>query len=499
MKQIINLIVKPKNFKKMKRLLGMIAVAFVGGMLALGAHSLLTKGNQDVYSPGYQLPAGLASYSEGMPQVVGPDLTNAAQIGVRAVVHINTTYQQKPSYYDYFNDLRDFFGDRQQGNPTLQGSGSGVIVDPNGYIITNNHVVDQATSIKVTLDNKRTYDAKVIGTDPRTDLALIKIDVKNLPTIPFGNSDQLRLGEWVLAIGNPFNLNSTVTAGIVSAMARNINIINGADGTGIESFIQTDAVVNKGNSGGALVNQSGQLIGINAAIASPSGLYAGYSFAIPSNLVKKVYTDLKESGKVHRGYMGVEFQNIDNAFAVSNNLKEVEGVYVKQVFAGSAAEKAGLKPKDIVVAIDNIAVDGPSQAAEVVATKNPGDKVKISLIRDNKPMEINVVLMDKQSPTEIASNSNSAALNQLGATFKPVPENLMSKLGLKNGIQINELKEDGLLASAGIKEGFIVTKVDKKPVTSVNELMTMLQNKDGGILIEGVYPSGVHAYYGFGD
>ena len=482
----------------MKRLLGTIAVAFVGGMLALGAHSVLTR-QQDIYSQGYRLPARFASYSEGMPQVVGPDLTAAAQIGVRAVVHINTTYVQKPSYYDYFNDLRDFFGDRQQGTPTLQGSGSGVIVDPDGYIITNNHVVDEASSVKVTLDNKRTYDAKVVGTDPKTDLALIKIDVKNLPTIQFGNSDQLRLGEWVLAVGNPFNLNSTVTAGIVSAMARNLNIINGADGTGIESFIQTDAVVNKGNSGGALVNQSGELIGINAAIASPSGLYAGYSFAIPVNLVKKVYKDLRESGSVHRGFLGVEFQDIDNDFAVSNNLKETEGVYVKQVFAGSAAEKAGIKAKDVVVAIENVAVDGPSQAAELVATKNPGDKIKISLIRDNKPVELYVVLMDKQSAPEIANTYNSAALDQLGASFKPVPDNLKTKLGLRNGIQIDELKDDGLLSSAGIKKGFIITRVDKKPVSSVNELMNMLQNKEGGILIEGTYPNGMRAYYGFGN
>jgi len=483
----------------MKRLLGTIAVAFVGGMLALGAHSILTNGHQDIYNPGYQLPARFASYSEGMPQVVGPDLTAAAQKGVRAVVHINTTYQQKPSYYDYFNDLRDFFGDRQQGTQALMGSGSGVIVDPDGYIITNNHVVDEATSIKVTLDNKRSYDAKVIGTDPKTDLALIRIDVKNLPTIAFGNSDQLRLGEWVLAVGNPFNLNSTVTAGIVSAMARNLNIINDADGTGIESFIQTDAVVNKGNSGGALVNQNGELIGITAAIASPSGLYAGYSFAIPVNLVKKVYKDLKVSGQVHRGYIGVDFQNIDNEFAVSNNLKETDGVYVKQVFSGSSAEKAGVKSKDIIVAIDNIAIDGPSQAQEIVATKNPGDKIKISLVRDNKPVELNVVLMDKQSAPELANTNNSAALDQFGASFKPVPENLKAKLGLRSGIQVDELKEDGLLSSAGIKKGFIITRVDKKPVSSVNDLMNMLQNKDSGIMVEGIYPNGMRAYYAFAN
>jgi serine protease Do len=479
----------------MKRILGILAVAFVGGMFALGAHSALTMRNHAIYDAGYQIPAKFASYREAGTPIVGPDLTAAAQVGVRAVVHINTTYNQKPSYYNYFFDLRDFLGD-QQGQ-AVAGSGSGVIVSEDGYIITNNHVVDDANSVKVTLDNKRTYTAKVVGTDPMTDLALIKIDVKNLPTIPFGNSDQLRLGEWVLAVGNPFNLNSTVTAGIVSAMARDINIISGADGSGIESFIQTDAVVNKGNSGGALVNQNGELIGINAAIASPTGYYAGYSFAIPINLVKKVYKDLRESGKVHRGFMGISFKNIDGQFADDNNLHGTEGVYVAQVMPNTAAEQAGIKPKDIVIAIENIPVNTASQLKETIATKNPGDKVKISLVRDNKPIELYVVLKEQENQEIAVNKSNSVALEQLGATFIPVPNNLRSKLGLRSGLQVDELK-DGLLSNAGIKKGFIITQVDKKPVHSVEELMSLLQNTDGGILIEGIYPNGMRAYYGFG-
>jgi Do/DeqQ family serine protease len=479
----------------MKRILGIIAVAFVGGMLALGAHSALTMKNHYVYDQGYQIPSKFASYNEGSP-VVGPDLTAAAQIGVRAVVHINTEYKEKSSYYNYFFDLRDF-GDQQQQMPALAGSGSGVIVAEDGYIITNNHVVDDATSVKVTLDNKRTYTAKVIGTDPMTDLALIKIDVGNLPTIPFGNSDKLRLGEWVLAVGNPFNLNSTVTAGIVSAMARDINIISGADGSGIESFIQTDAVVNKGNSGGALLNQNGELVGINAAIASPTGYYAGYSFAIPINLVKKVYKDLKESGKVRRGYMGVMFNDINGEFADENNLHGTEGVYVDKVLPNTAAEQAGIKAKDIVIAVENIPVSSASQLKETIATKNPGDKIKISLVRDNKPIELYVVLKEQENPEVAASKSNTVALEQLGVTFIPVPNNLSAKLGLKSGLQVEEIK-DGLLANAGIKKGFIITQIDKKPVRSVEELMSLLQNTEGGILIEGVYPNGMRAYYGFG-
>ena len=480
----------------MKRVLGILAVAFVGGMLALGAHSTLTMRNHAIYDQGYQIPAKFASYREEMAPIVGPDLTAAAQAGVRAVVHINTTYNQKPSYYNYFFDLRDFLGGDQQGQ-AVEGSGSGVIVSEDGYIITNNHVVDDANSIKVTLDNKRTYTAKVVGTDPMTDIALIKIDVENLPTIPFGNSDQLRLGEWVLAVGNPFNLNSTVTAGIVSAMARDINIISGADGSGIESFIQTDAVVNKGNSGGALVNQNGELIGINAALASPTGYYTGYSFAIPINLVKKVYKDLKESGKVHRGYMGISFDNIDGKFADDNNLRGTEGVYVAKVLPNTAAEQAGIKPKDIVVAIENLPVNTASQLKETIATKNPGDKIKISLVRDNKPIELYVVLKEQESPEIAAKQSNSVALEKLGATFIPVPNNLRTKLGLRSGLQVEELT-DGLLSNAGIKKGFIITQVDKKPVRSVEELMSLLQNTDGGILIEGIYLNGMRAYYGFG-
>jgi len=479
----------------MKRLLRMIAVAFVGGMLALGAHSILTK-NQETYNPGYQLPVKLASYGEGMAPVVGPDFTVAAQMSVHAVVHINTTYERKPSYYDNFFDLRDFFGNQQQ-SPVLQGSGSGVIVAQDGYIITNNHVVEDASSIKVTLDNKRTYDAKVIGTDPMTDLALIKIDVNNLPTIPLGNSDQLRIGEWVLAVGNPYNLNSTVTAGIVSAMARDINIIHGADGSGIEAFIQTDAVVNRGNSGGALVNQNGELVGINAAIATETGSYAGYSFAIPVNLVKKVYADLKQSGQVHRGYIGVSLKEIDGKLADEKGLKDTQGVYVANVMDNSAAAKGGIQSNDIIVAIENVPVNGASQLQEVIATKNPGEKIKISLIRDNKPIELYVVLKEKESKPEIAKNDNSAVLEQLGASFKQVPNNLRAKLQIKYGIQIDELK-DGLLSNAGLKKGFIITQVDKKPVRSVDELMSLLQNKEGGILIEGVYPNGMRAYYGFG-
>jgi Do/DeqQ family serine protease len=482
----------------MKRLLGTIAVAFAGGMLALGAHSLLTRANQSNDNSGYQLPVRMASYGEGQAPINGPDLTVAAEMTIHAVVHIKTEYERKPNYYDYFFDLRDFFNGRsQQEDQPIQGAGSGVIVSEDGYIITNNHVVENASSINVTLNNKRTYTAKVIGTDPGTDLALIKIDETRLPFIPFGNSDKVRIGEWVLAVGNPFNLTSTVTAGIVSAKARNINILSGADGSGIESFIQTDAAVNRGNSGGALVNPNGELIGINAAIASANGYYTGYSFAIPVNLVKKVYHDLKEHGEVHRAFLGIMFNDIDGAFADKKGLKDTRGVYVAEVVENRPAQKAGIKPGDIVLAIDDLPINSASELQEVIATKDSGEKVKISLIRDNKALELNVVLKEKNGRSEIAHKSNAEIFNQLGATLGQVPSDLRNKLGLKYGIQVVTLK-DGILSTAGIKKGFIILKVDNKPVRSIDELQNILQAKEGGILIEGIYPSGMRAYYGFG-
>ncbi len=482
----------------MKRILVTIAVMFAGGMLALGAHPLQTRVNQSNNNSGYQLPVKVASNEEGPAPIIGPDFTVAAEMTIHAVVHIKTEYERKPNNYDYFFDLRDFFGDRspQEVQP-IQGAGSGVIVSEDGYIITNNHVVENASSITVTLNNKKTYSAKVIGTDPGTDIALIRIDEKKLPYITFGNSDKVRIGEWVLAVGNPFNLTSTVTAGIVSAKARNINILSGADGSGIESFIQTDAAVNRGNSGGALVNANGELIGINAAIASANGYYTGYSFAIPVNLVKKVYQDLKEHGEVHRAFLGIMFNDIDGAFAEKKGLKDTRGVYVAEVVEDGPAIKAGIKSGDIVLAVDNNQINSASELQEMIATKSPGENVKISLIRDNKNLELNVVLKEKNGKIALAHKNNTELFNQLGATIKPVPSDLKNKLELKSGVQVESLKE-GILSAAGVKKGFIILKVDNKPVRSVDELQTILQAKEGGILIEGIYPNGMRAYYGFG-
>lgn len=298
----------------MKRFGSLLIVAVMGGLISLGAYSLINKHSSSVAGvPAAQVPAQLASYSSVSDGQLLPDFTVAANLTIHAVVHIKTEYARKNNMYDNFFDFRDLFGGQMPNNQQqpVMAAGSGVIISQDGYIVTNNHVVQDATTINVTLNDKRTYTASVIGTDPSTDLAVIKIDESNLPFIIYGNSDEVKIGEWVLAVGNPFNLTSTVTAGIVSAKARNINILGSPDGSAIESFIQTDAAINPGNSGGALVNTRGELIGINAAIASGTGYYAGYSFAIPVNIVKKVVDDMLKFGEVQRAFIGVSIREVD--------------------------------------------------------------------------------------------------------------------------------------------------------------------------------------------
>jgi serine protease Do len=324
----------------------------------------------------------------------------------------------------------DFFGpgfnmpQRPQG-PQMA-SGSGVIISTDGYIVTNNHVVADADNIEVVLYDKRSYKGDVIGRDPNTDMALIKIDADNLNAITVGNSDESKVGQWVLAVGNPFNLTSTVTAGIISAKGRNIQLLGG--GSAIESFIQTDAAVNPGNSGGALVNTKGELIGINTAIASQTGQYEGYSFAVPANLMKKVIKDFKEFGEVQRGYLGVEIQDIDNKIAEEKGLSRPQGILVRSVNDNSAAEDAGVKKGDVIIKIDGITVNSVSSLQELVGTKRPGDHAKITLLRDNKEKEYDVILKNKDGKTGIITSATKEMKKGLGASFDPVSETEKAKL-----------------------------------------------------------------------
>lgn len=426
------------------------------------------------------------------PQGQAPDLTFAAESSVHAVVHVKVVSKEDVASYN--NPFYDFFyGDRlQRQQPRIrEGSGSGVIISSDGYIVTNNHVIDDADQIKVVLNDKREFEAKLVGKDENTDVALLKIAADNLPSLKFGNSDALKLGEWVLAVGNPFNLTSTVTAGIVSAKSRNIGI-NLAD-MSIESFIQTDAAVNPGNSGGALVNMNGELVGINTAIASQTGSYSGYSFAIPSAIVQKVISDLKQYGTVQRALLGVGIQDVTAKVAADNKLDKIEGVFVGSLTPGGAAEDAGIKINDIILSIDDVPVNSTAELQEQVGKHRPGDNIKVLIKRDNKAKPLNVTLRNMRGDTEILTTNVDEFL---GAKFDNVSENEKYKLRISQGIKITDLSQ-GKLKNAGLKEGFIITSVNKQAVTGVNDLKTIVKRAEGGILIEGVYPNGQRAYFVF--
>ncbi|MFH1118516.1 MAG: trypsin-like peptidase domain-containing protein [Bacteroidota bacterium] len=484
----------------MKKIAGSLLIAIAGGFIALGAYSLISKKEvKYINNSAQRTPAYLTNLPGSSGAMVLPDFTIAANNTIHAVVHIKTKYERKSSVYDYFFDFRDFFGEGgPQGGPSpIEASGSGVIVSPDGYIVTNNHVVTESNMVEVTLNDKRTYEARIIGSDPSTDLAVIKIEAKDLPYLIYGNSDNLQIGEWVLAVGNPFNLTSTVTAGIVSAKARNINILGSPDGSTIESFIQTDAAVNRGNSGGALVNTKGELVGINAAIASGTGFYAGYSFAIPVNIVRKVAGDIIEYGTIQRGFLGVSIRELDSKLAEEEGIADIKGVYVADITEGGAAQDAGIRSGDIIVNIEGMPVNSTSELLEMIGQHRPGDKVNIAVKRGNKDMNFDITLKNRDGNINLVKREDVDIQSILGANFSPVPEKLKSDLSIDNGVQINSLG-DGKLKNAGVRQGFIITRVDGKAVRSIDDLAAAIANKKGGILIEGIYPNRTRAYYGFG-
>lgn len=435
-----------------------------------------------------------ASYTQAVPQNA-PDFTKAASKTVHAVVHIKTEFERRPTIYDFFYDNR-------RGSPRRAvATGSGVIISEDGYIVTNNHVVSKADRIEVTLNDKRTYEAKIIGTDPSTDLALIKIDETELSYLKYGNSKELEVGEWVIAVGNPFNLTSTVTAGIVSAKARDINILGPATGrasSAIESFIQTDAAVNKGNSGGALVNTEGELVGINAAIASNTGSYTGYSFAIPVSIAEKVVNDLLQYGRVQRGYIGVTIREMNSQLAEQENIEKLEGVYVEEVQEGSSADKVGIRHSDIILSVDGEKVNSTSELIGYVGQLRPGDKVELKVKRNGETKEYTVTLTNEQGGTELRKEEPEEVIAMLGAKFKELNQEQLQELGIESGVQIVEIEPNSVLGKKGIEEGFIITRIDREQVTSVSDVKESLRNKSGGILMEGIYPNGTRAYYGFG-
>lgn len=476
----------------MKKVVGIFLIALAGGAVALGLYKVFEKKQTPYYnSVQERIPVSRTDYMPGAT-FNEPDFETAAAISIHAVVHVKTEFQRRSSVYD---DFFDFFNNGQQFrgqmNP-LTAFGSGVIVSTDGYIVTNNHVVQDADNITVTLNDKRVFKASLIGTDPSTDLALIKIEEKNLPFLVYGNSDDVKIGQWVLAVGNPFNLTSTVTAGIVSAKARDINIL-GSQGA-IESFIQTDAAVNPGNSGGALVNTKGELIGINAAIASGTGSYVGYSFAIPVNIVKKVVDDYMKYGKIQRAYLGVYYSEVDDQFAKDKGLKDVKGIYVEDVVEGGAAALSGIKKADVIVKISDSPVNSKSEMLEVIGQHNPGDKISLMVIRDGKEVEVPVTLQS-EGGTQVAIKEVNILIQ--GATFQRVSADERKRFNIEDGFKIIRL-ENGLLRNAGIREGFIVVAIDKQIIHSGQDLKDALTSRKGGVLLEGVYPNGLRAYYGIG-
>ncbi len=471
--------------------IGIFLAALAGGMMALGIFSILidNPSGQPAYnSISEHQKVALTNFEmKEVPDVIVPDGLNfvhAASRATKAVVHIK-------SKYDGASSVNGFF--RYRTFPSAS-KGSGVIISDDGYIVTNNHVIDGANSVEVTLHDNRRYEATVIGTDPTTDLALIKIKETGLNFLHYGNSDDLQIGEWVLAVGNPFELNSTVTAGIVSAKARNIHILADENQLQIESFIQTDAAVNPGNSGGALVDLAGNLVGVNTAIATQTGTYSGYSFAVPVTLVKKVMDDLLEFGVVQRGLLGVMIRDA----ALQSQLEDVDvlnGVYIITVNENSAAEEAELESGDIIVGINGKKVNNTSELQEMVARNRPGDEVKVTYIRNGVEKTVTATLRKFNVVAEAEAVEIPEVAILEGATFENIPESESRRLGIYGGVKITDV-QSGKWKEAGIKEGFIITEIDKTRVQNVDELRAILEFKVGErINILGISADGERTYY----
>jgi serine protease Do len=497
-----------------------LMTAFAGGALALGAYKVIEnkyadnmsfEDKQKVYFASNPLPSShLSSAGE-------VDFTTAAAEVTPAVVYIRTTYaNQANSGQDQMQQLfGDMFGQRMVPQGPQMASGSGVIISPDGYIVTNNHVVEKAEKIDIVTNDHRHFTAKVIGTDPNTDLALIKISATNLPIVKLGNSDAVKVGEWVLAVGNPFKLTSTVTAGIVSAKGRGIGIIGSQDqeqqtpfgpmrmqrqgkqlNTGIESFIQTDAAINPGNSGGALVNTKGELIGINSAIASQTGSYEGYGFAIPVNLAKKVLNDIEKYGSVKRGYLGVSFKELDQDAAAELKIDKTVGLYVNDVAPGSGAAQAGIQSGDIITKVEGKTVYESSDLQEPVARLQPGDKINLTVLRGNDQKNFAVTLKADAGNLgrhTAAANSRSAEdlYNKLGASFKPLTPAQKAKFHVNSGVMVTQVRPGLLFDETQIPVGSVIASINKQPVNSTDDISKAITNlKNGSLIITGYYPDG---------
>lgn len=503
-----------------KNILGIGAVVLLSaGVAGVTTYTMLKPENRDSLSFNEQFRqnpgARLAAYDAINAQPV--DLTQAAENSLHAVVHIKSTQQAKEQTVTVRDPFAEIFGDifgnggiqqrRVQTQPRV-GFGSGVIISKDGYIVTNNHVIDGADEIIVKLNDNREFKGRMIGTDPNSDLALVKIEGDDFPTIPVGDSDALKVGEWVLAVGNPFNLTSTVTAGIVSAKARTLGVYGIG---GVESFIQTDAAINQGNSGGALVNAKGELVGINAVLSSPTGAYAGYGFAIPTSVMTKVVSDLKQYGTVQRALLGIKGtslagdgdmmsdQPIDKSGAtLSDKRKEfgvVDGVWVREIVDGGSAAGSDIKVDDVIIGIDGKKVQNFADLQEAIAQHRPGDKVTVKVMRDKKEKNINITLKNEQGTTKIVKD---AGMEILGAAFKELPDDLKKQLNLGYGLQVTGVTS-GKMADAGVRKGFIILKANDQPMRKVSDLEEVMKaavkSPNQVLFLTGVFPSGKRGYY----
>jgi serine protease Do len=488
----------------MKSSLKSIGLGVLGGLLPLGAFLMINTTEysslSDKVIDGNREHFGrLTSLDNSLNM---PNFVDASENTINSVVHVTTKVVKTSFQRDPFQEF--FFGPGAGGREFKQygaGSGSGVIVSSEGYIVTNNHVIEDASEIEVILNDNSKYTAKIIGTDPSTDIAVLKIEGGDFTPIAIGNSDNLKVGEWVLAVGNPFNLTSTVTAGIVSAKARNINLLadrSSGSSVPIESFIQTDAAVNPGNSGGALVNTEGELVGINTAIASNTGSYSGYSFAVPVNLVQKVMRDLIDFGVVQRGYLGVQISDVNQELKEKESLPNLKGVYVAKVIEDGSADKAGVKEGQVILKVGSKEVNSVAELQEEIGKRRPGDKVTLTIRKKGGDEEIkDLVLRNKDGDTKLVSKEEIRKNVALGATFIELTSKEKKELNVTNGVKIETLNA-GKLKSLGLQEGMVITKVNNEPVETVEQLTNKLNSKNNGILLEVLTQSGKKEYVGFG-
>ncbi|MBL7736494.1 MAG: trypsin-like peptidase domain-containing protein [Chitinophagaceae bacterium] len=492
---------------KFKSTLAVIALSASTTLATLWGFNHFNKDSAYIYPQSRTLDSGKvpANYA-GFDGVAGLnasiDFTPAAAAAIPATVHIKTkaartvsnNLPRRSPFGDLF-DLDDLFGDRSRSLPQMA-SGSGAIISEDGYIVTNNHVIDGADEITVTLSNRRSFKATLVGADPSSDLAVLKIDAKGLPFLVYGNSDEVKVGQWVLALGYPLNLEATVTAGIISAKGRTLEINRRQSSTPVESFLQTDAAVNPGNSGGPLVNTDGKLIGINSAIASPTGAYAGYSFTIPVNIVKKIIADMMKFGTVQRAYLGIQYLNE----SLSDDVKkehgitgEYQGVYVLDASKDGAAYASGIKKGDIITHINNAPITSGAEMVGQIATYRPGDKINVTYKRDGKEYKTNVTLRNNVGTMDVVKSS---VLDKLGAEFQTLSKDRAKEYGVSGGVEIKSIGSKGLLSKVRVQEGFVILKANNEKVESVEDFRKILQNATGSIKVEGIYP-GYEGVYNF--